>query len=234
VRRLAGAGLARAEKTGDNQTMLKPALLVAVVAVSLAPAPAEAGVFKLYAEAHGGGVAGKGTSGDVTDSSVDASFFQRAPHGMYGALIGGQFLFLTGEIQHHQFTDGDRISTWTQFGAGLRFEVPIGNLTPEEKAAGKGTFAEIGVSAQFGLGTGQQVMPPLSNDEVTDKAFLLQGRLGIGKHLNKVFDVGVALPVSWGYFFKSGNGATANDLSTHYQSVQAEAMLYLRANIRFL
>lgn len=214
--------------------MLKPTLLVGAVAVSLAPAPAEAGVFKLYAEAQGGGVVGKGTSGDVTDSSVDASFFERAPHGMYGALVGGQFLFLTGEIQHHQFTNGDRLTTWTQFGAGLRFEVPMGTLTPEDKKAGKGSYAEIAVNLNFGLGTGQQVMPPLSNDEVTDKAFLLQGKLGFGKHLNKIFDIGVAVPVSWGYFFKSGSGAAANDLSTHYQSVQAEAMLYLRANIRFL
>ena len=213
--------------------MVRPTLLVAAVVLS-APTAAHAGVFKLYGEVHGGGVFGKGTSGDVTTSTVDAAFFEKAPHGMYGALLGGQILFLTGEVQHHQFTDGDRISTWTQFGAGLRFEVPVGNQTAEDKKAGKGGYAEIGVGAHFGLGTGQQVMPPLSNDEITDKAFLLQGRLGIGKHLNKVFDVGVALPVSWGYFFKSGSGAVANDLSTHYQGVQAEAMLYLRANLRFL
>ncbi|MDX2091810.1 MAG: hypothetical protein SFX73_28370 [Kofleriaceae bacterium] len=214
--------------------MSRPALLVAAVAVSLAPASADAGVFKLYAEAQGGGVVGKGTSGDVTASTVDASFFEKAPHGMYGALVGGQFLFLNVEIQHHQFTNGDRLSTWTQFGGGLRFEIPMGTLTPEDKAAGKGSYAEMGFGLNFGVGTGQQVMPPLSNDEVTDKAFLVQGRLGIGKHLNKIFDIGVAVPVSWGYFFKSGSGAAANDLSTHYQSVQAEAMLYLRANIRFL
>ena len=212
--------------------MLRSTLFVAAVAVSLAPATADAGVFKLYGEAHGGGVFGKGLSGAVSES--DAAFFPNVPHGMYGALIGGQVLFLTGEIQHHQFTDGSRISTWTQFGAGFRFELPMGTLTPEDKKAGKGSYTEFAFSANFGLGTGQQVTPPLSNDEITDKGLVVQGKLGFGKHLNKIFDVGIAVPVSWGYILKSGSGAAANDLASHYQSFQVEAMLYLRANIRFL
>lgn len=224
--------MALSVKSGDNLPMSRLLLLVAA-ALSL-PVAAEADVLKLYAEAHGGAVGGKGTSGDVTTSAVDAAFFARAPHGMYGAQIGAQFLFLNAEIQHHQFVDGDHLTTWTQFGAGLRFELPLGSRSAEDKQAGKGTYFELGAGLHFGLGTGQQVTPPLSNDEITDKAFLVQGRLGVGKHLNKIFDLGVAVPVSWGYFFKSGSGATVNDLSTHYQSVQAELMLVLRANVRLL
>lgn len=203
----------------------------------LAPAPAEAGVLKLFAEAQGGGMFGKGISGDVvnnTANNLDAAFFEKAPHGAYGALIGAQFLFLDAEIQHQQFTNGSRLATWTQFGAGMRFEIPIGAQSDDDKKAGRGSYAEVGAGLFFGLGTGQQVNPPLSNDEVTDKAFLVQGRIGFGKHLGRVFDLGVQVPVSWGYFFKNGGGAVANDLSTHYQSVQGELLLVLRANIRVL
>jgi hypothetical protein len=229
---MARATLSASVNSGDNRPRSRLPLLVAA-ALSL-PVAAQADVLKLYAEAHGGAVGGKGTSGDVTTSAVDAAFFAKAPHGMYGAQIGAQFLFLNAEIQHHQFIDGDRLTTWTQFGAGLRFELPLGASSPADKKAGKGTYAELGVGVHFGLGTGQQVTPPLSNDEISDKAFLVQGRLGVGKHLNKVFDLGVAVPLSWGYFFKSGNGATATDLSTHYQAVQAELMVVLRANVRLL
>ena len=47
-----------------------------------------------------------------------------------------------------------------------------------------------------------------------------------------VFDIGVEVPVSYGYFLKSGNGASANDLSTHYRGIEAQALLTLRANLR--
>lgn len=204
--------------------------LLATAAVCALTSSAGAGVFKLYAEADGGGVAGKRLAGDSANSN--AAFFAEAPHGAYGAQIGAQFLFLDAVIEHHQFTNGSRLATWTQFGAGMRFEVDLGSPTKEEKKAGKGGYAEVAANLFFGLGTGQQVMPPLSNDEITDKGFLLEGRLGFGKHLSSVFDLGIAFPVSWGYFLKNGNGAVANDLSTHYQSVQAEALVILRGNIR--
>ncbi len=204
--------------------------LFAAVLVTATPVAARADVFKLFAQAEGGGVFGKRLSGDSGNS--DAAFFEKAPHGAYGAEIGAQFLVFDAIIQHHQFTNGSRLATWTQFGGGLRFEVGLGNQTKEDKAAGKGTYAEISANLFFGIGTGQQVMPPLSNDEVTDKAFLIEGRIGLGMHLNKILDLGVQLPVSWGYFIKNGGGAVANDLSTHYQSVQGEALVVLRGNIR--
>jgi len=211
------------------------ASIVVAAIVSSAPTVASADVFKLYAEGHAGGMGGKGTGGDIVDNpttGLDAAFFEKAPHLAYGALVGAKFLIVDAQIQHHQFTDGDRIATWTQFAAGLDFELPLGAQTPEEKKSGKGTYVGVGVHVGFGLGTGQQVSPPLSNDEITDKGFLVEGKLGFGKHLNKVFDLGVVVPVSYGYFFKNTGGAVANDVSTHYQSVQAAALLVLRANIR--
>ena len=193
-------------------------------------APASADVLKLFVEADGGGAYGKGTSGDPVIK--DSAFFAKAPHLVYGALVGAEFLCLDAWIQHHQLTDGSRIATWTQFGAGVHGTIDLGDV--KQQKAHEGGFVEFGVGAWFGLGTGQQVMPPLDNAQITDKAFLVEARLGGGKHINKVFDFGVVVPVSWGYFFKNGNGAAANDRSTHYQGIQGEALLFLRGNIRLL
>jgi hypothetical protein len=204
------------------------ALCFAAVLGSAAPASAD--VLKLFMEADGGGAAGKGTSGDPVIK--DKAFFAKAPHLVYGALIGAEFLFLDAWIQHHQLTDGSRIATWTQLGAGVHGQVDLGDV--KQQKAHEGGFFEFGVGAWFGLGTGQQVMPPLDNAQITDKAFLVEGRLGAGKHLGSVFDFGVSVPVSWGYFFKNGGGAAVNDVSTHYRGIQGEALLVLRANIRLL
>lgn len=217
--------MARAAETGDNGGMLRVLSLAAVLAVA---APASADVLKLFAEADGGGVAGTATSGSQVIK--DAAFFAKAPHLAYGALIGAEFLFLDGWIQHHQFTDGSRIATWTQFGIGVHGTIDTGDA--KQQKAHEGGYVEFGVGGWFGLGTGQQVMPPLDNAQITDKAFLVEGRLGAGTHLSSVFDLGVSVPVSWGYFFKTGNGAAANDTSTHYRSIQGEALVVLRANIR--
>jgi len=192
--------------------------------------PASADVLKLFVEADGGGAYGTGTSGDQVIK--DSAFFAKAPHLDYGVLVGAEFLFLDAWIQHHQLTDGSRIATWTQFGAGIHFQVDLGN--DKQQKAHEGGFFELGGGAWFGLGTGQQVDPPLDNAQITDKAFLLEGRVGLGTHLSRTFDAGISVPVSWGYFFKNGNGAAINDVSTHYQGIQGEALVFLRANIHLL
>lgn len=202
--------------------------LVLLAAVAAVPATASADVFKLYGEAQGGGMYGKGISGD---QKADA-FSARARGGAFGALVGAQVLIFDGHIQHRQYLNGDGRMTWTQFGIGLTFGSDTG--TPEEKKHGKGGYITVGAGAAFGLGTGAQVSLPLDNAQLTDKGFLLEGRLDFGKHLNKVFDIGVAVPTSYGYFFKSGNGATVNNLETHYQAAQIDILLVLRANIRFI
>jgi hypothetical protein len=219
--------LARAAETGDNREMLRALSLAAVLAIS---GPASADVLKLFVEGNGGGVIGKATGGD--QKVKDTAFFAKAPHLAYGALIGAEFLFLDGWIQHHQFTDGNRIATWTQFGVGIHGTIDTGDA--KQQKAHEGGYVEFAAGGWFGVGTGQQVVPPLDNAQITDKAFLLEGRLGAGTHLSSVFDLGVTVPVSWGYFFKNLNGAVANNTSTHYQGVQGEALVVLRANIRLL
>lgn len=208
--------------------------------------PASADIFKLFGQVEGGGMYGQGTAGEAKDSD----FFKASPHGVYGAEIGAELFFIDAWISHHQFTNGDRITTWTKFGLGMHFEIDFakpapppsqtkdenGKPKPKPKKDDKkeGQFFEIGLGLFGGLGTGQQVDPPLDNSEITDKALLIEGRLGLGKHVNNVLDVGVLIPVSYGYFIKNGADVVANDLDNHYRGVQGEVLLYLRVNARIL
>lgn len=194
--------------------------------------PAAADVFRVYGEAHGGGAFGSGLTGDQKDEA----FTENASPGMYGAKIGARVLVLDASVQHHQFV-GSGLSTWTQFLLGLGFEAAVG--APTLDAKGKvvkeaATFMEIGVGAGFGLGTGAQVDPPLSNDEVTDKGLVVEGRLGFGMHLNPLFDLGVAVPVTWGYYVKNGVDSAVNDVSDRYSQVHVEVQLYLRLKLSLL
>jgi hypothetical protein len=203
-------------------------LAIAAAVVALASAPASADILKLFAEGDGGAVAGKGTSGEAKDNA----FFANAKHPMYGVLVGAELLIFDAMIQHQQFTDGSDLSTWTQFGLGIHYAVDLGD--EKQRAAHQGAYIDLTGGTWFGLGTGQQVMPPLDNAQITDKGFLLEARLGVGTHLSKNFDFGVALPVSWGYFIKNGGGTTINDTNGHYQGVQGELMLFLRLNLGLL
>jgi hypothetical protein len=215
------APLAHAAEMRDHHQMVRALGLWLL----LVPALASADTFKVFGEIQGGGMYGSGLSGD----QKDAAFFKNSPHGMYGAEIGAELLFLDAWIQHHQYTDGSRLTTWTQFGVGVHTVSEMG--TPEDRKAHTNGYLEFSSGVWFGLGTGQQVMPPLDNAQISDKAFLLEGRIGFGKHLSNVFDLGIEVPVSYGYFFKNGNGATANNLSDQYGGAQIEALLALRANI---
>lgn len=201
---------------------------VLVLLLVAAPAVASADTFKLFGEIHGGGMYGAGTAG----AEKDSSFFAEAPHGMYGAEIGAELLFFDAWIQHHQYTDGTRLTTWTQFGLGIHNEIETGDA--QQKKDHKGGYFEFGGGLWYGLGTGQQVKPPLDNAQISDKGFLLEGRIGFGTHLNKVMDLGLEVPVSYGFFFKTGNGAGANDTGNQYRGWQIEGLVALRINLRLL
>jgi pyruvate/2-oxoglutarate dehydrogenase complex dihydrolipoamide acyltransferase (E2) component len=92
-------------------------------------------------------------------------------------------------------------------------------------------YLDLGFAAGFGVGTGQQVMPPLDNSELTDKGFLGQVHVGLGYRLARALSVGVRVPVQAGYLFKSGDGAAANDRGNQYVSVNAAVLLELRLEL---
>ena len=210
--------------------MLRALGIACVLAIVTQATPASADVLKLFLEADGGGVVGQGETGNQVVK--DSAFFAKAPHLAYGGLLGVELMFLDVMVQHHQFTDGNRIATWTQFGLAAHLQFDFG--TPEQQKAHEGGFFEVSGGGWVGLGTGQQVSPPLDNAQISDKAVLVEGRAGVGTHLSSVFDLGIQVPVSWGYFFKNGNGAAVNNASTRYQAVQAEGLVFVRANIGLL
>jgi len=201
------------------------------LAILTTAAPASADVLLLYGSAHGGGMIGKGTGG----AQQDEDFFQNAPNGAYGLSVTGRFLFLAAEISHHQYAffggeTANSLRTWTEFSVGVDFDVDLGD--EKMKKEHKGKFVQFSALGSFGVGTGQQVDPPLDNSEISDKGFLMTGRFGIGSHVSKLFDFGLLVPVHYGYFLK--NGVPANTVSNHYQGVHAEALLFLRLNIKLL
>jgi hypothetical protein len=212
-----------------------------VIGLSFAAvAPAHADVVVLYGDVHGGGMYGSGTG----DSEIkDQAFFANVPNLTYGLSVSARFLFLGATISHHQYigpggetsddpmSSGGKLGTWTQITGGLDFALDLGG-TKEEKKAGKTSYIEVAGQAGFGVGTGQQIDPPLDNAQIDDKAFLIEARLGYGKHISRFVDFGVLVPVTYGFFFK--NGVPANMLENTYQGVHAQALLYLRLRLKLL
>jgi hypothetical protein len=217
---------------------LKTGLVIAASAAALAllAAPASADLISFHARALGGGSVGKGLFGDRKDDAFHAG----ADGLTYGAQVGVEILFIDVWVEHDQYiTSGDLSGTWTQFMTGLDLELDIGeqkegvrNDRGEVDGGYSSGYFEFGLGAGFALGTGQQVDPPLDNSEVTDKGFVAQVHAGVGWRLTPSWSLGLLVPVQGGYLFKSGPGATANDLSTHYGQVSAAALLNLRLKIQ--
>jgi hypothetical protein len=209
--------------------MMRASLLV--LALCAVPTRADADIVVVYGSVEGGGMVGEGTGGDQKGED----FFKNAPNGAYGATVAGKFLFLAAELSHHQYTffGGElenSLRTWTQFAAGIDFDVNLG--TEVQKKARQGKFIHLSALAGFGLGTGQQVNPPLDNSQVTDKGFIVGGKLGLGTHVSKYLDFGVMVPLQYHYMFK--NGVAANDVNNHYQGFAIEALLFLRIYIKII
>jgi hypothetical protein len=216
-------------KRSDNQVMARfaPLVVAVVIAAPWATPTASADVFKLFGEAHGGGMYGKGTSGQLADTA----FFNESKGATYGALVGAELLFADALIQHHQYVNGDGLRTFTQFGLGIHFTIDLGS--EQEQRQHEGGYAEIGAALYYGIATGSQVHPPLDKAQVIEQAGIAEARIGFGKHLSNVFDIGIVVPVQYGYFIRDTAGA-ANNLNTHYQGWEVEGLLALRANIRLL
>jgi hypothetical protein len=201
-------------------------LVVAATALS-APQVAHAGVFDVYAQAEGGYANGFGVAG----AKKDSDFFSGATGGLYGAKVGAELLFTDVWVEHWQFTDFKGVNgTWTQFMVGADIDFPVGDVPQGQKPK---TFAEIGLAAGYGLGTGQQVEPPLDNAQTTDKGFIAQLSLGVDYRFSKIVSIGLAVPITYGYLFKNGEGIAANDEDNQYHQLAASPMVYVRMNLGF-
>lgn len=47
-----------------------------------------------------------------------------------------------------------------------------------------------------------------------------------------MFSLGFVVPISAGYYFKSGPGVAANDTGTHYEAVEAAFLVNARFKIK--
>jgi hypothetical protein len=212
---------------------------VLVFGVLLGASQASAEVLQLRAEVLGGGAGGTAFGGDAESATDNVAFHDGATGATYGAAVGLEFLFIDGWIQHNQYHASDGlVGTWTQFMAGLDVDFDLGKKTRDAKfdEQGKQTnkkayspaYGELGMAVGFGVGTGQQVDPPLNNAQVTDKGFLGEVRVGFGYRFNRALSLGFIVPIQAGYMFKNGANVDANDLNNHYQSVHVAAMLNFR------
>jgi len=192
---------------------------------------AQADVLSLNASAHVGGSSGTGIAG----AQQDDAFHAGAEGAAYGGSLGIEFLLLDGWIEHSQYRNSDGLAgTWTQFMLGLDADIGIGeprHTAPVGQKPKKGSkayhpgFIDLGLAFGFGVGTGQQIDPPLDYTELTDRGFFVQASAHVAYRFNRVISLGVKVPVQYGYMFKMG---VANDESTHYQSLHGAALLNLQ------
>ncbi len=219
--------------------MLPNKLPLAIVALTASLAftgsDASADLLSLRADVKAGVGGGTGMFGERKDDAFQAG------HGTagYGVAVGAEIFLIDAWVQHEQFVGGGNTSTWTQFMLGFDGQIGVGDKkgthcddAGKEKGGYESIMVELGMGAGFGVGTGLQVTPPLDNAQVTDKGFLLEGRIFVAHRITKAFAVGIMLPAHFGYFTKSGSGTAANNVDNHYTAAGGSAMLTLRGSVQ--
>ncbi|HET6612913.1 MAG TPA: hypothetical protein VFG83_13025 [Kofleriaceae bacterium] len=210
--------------------------LAGLLCLGLAPT-ARADLLGVSAQVQGGGAGGGGLGG----AHQDDAFIKGVSGATYGAKVGVEIAWISAWAEHNQYAgDGGIRGTWTQLLAGLDFEFDVGEATRGGFLDNEGHrtgdrytpfYTEFGLALGFGMGTGQQVDPPLDNTEITDKGFVGQVTLGVGYRLTRVLAIGIEVPVRAAYLFKSGAGLAANDQETQYQSLAVAGLVHLRFDI---
>ncbi len=202
------------------------ALTAAAMISLLLPGISHGDIFRLRAEVHGGVGGGEGLGGEQKDDAFHAG----AGGILYGAIVGGEVLFIDVWVEHHQHLSDDGLTgTWTQFMLGFDTEIDLSK--PVDGQLHSDSYVELGVGVGYGLGTGQQVMPPLDNSEITDKGFVAQATFGLGYRITSVLSIGLVIPIQGAYLFKSGPGLAANDRDNQYSSIQGAALLVTRLEV---
>lgn len=218
------------------KTLTTPRLgLLSILALLLFASEGQvrADVLTLRADVKGGLSGGQGMFGERKDSAFQEEHGALA----YGVAVGAELFFIDAWIQHEQFVGGGDVSTWTQFMLGFDVEIDMGDTkggafddSGKQVGGYSSMFAELGMGAGFGVGTGLQVVPPLDNSQVTDKGFLLEARAFVAYRITSIFSLGVMLPAQFGYFTKSGSGTAANNIDNHYSAASGGAMLTFRSS----
>ena len=213
--------------------------LTCVLAAALSSTPAFADLMSGTVRVHGGAASGRGISGDLKDQS----FAEGAEGGTYGVRAGVEVFFLNLWLGHDQYVTSDGlVGTWTtlpMIGFDTQFDVGSPGAAEQNDdgkmvAGATDWFIHFSFGAGFGLGTGQQVDPPLDNSEITDKGVMFEGEVGLAKKLGTSLSIGLAVPVQYRVMFKNGADAVANNPEDRYHSVAASALLNLRFKLNLL
>jgi hypothetical protein len=178
--------------------------------VALSAAPAQARLIDLYAGPRAGGMIGWGSRSTTPD------FFEKARGAALGAEVGVKVLVLNLSVSFLQMLDGSgRSGTLSQALLGFELDIPIGNpRSPEER---RKLLLRPGAGAGVGFGTPGPVRPPLSNDQISDKGFITQGKLALEYNPNVLLGFGVEGAFGYHYFV---GAQAANNVSTHSAGYQ--------------
>ena len=169
---------------------------------------AQADLISVYFKLQAGGGSGVGLFGEEQDNSKYANTSGLG----YGFIVGTELLFVDLWVDHQQYLGrGGFRGTWTKFMLGFDTEIGFGDKrgeTVDEEGRSTGgyhtTYFEFGGGVGLGVGTADQIDPPLNNSQLDDKGFVGQFRVGAGYHLNKYMSLGAVIPVEFGFLFKEG------------------------------
>jgi hypothetical protein len=202
-----------------------PMVGLSVLAAMLGAGAAQAGPFELKADLRLGAASGYGIGGDQKDHD----FFDQTKGGVYGLLISARLLFLEIAVEHDQFTDFSSIKgTWTEFMIGAGGSIGVDEVLPPLPNK---LYVSFGLDFGAGFGTGQQVMPPLDDAQISDKGLMIDAHIGIEYRFNPFLAIGAEVPVGWGYMLK--NDVPANDSSASYETFHFMLLGVLRGRIGF-
>ena len=249
ARRAQRAGTTSSGVSAQSPDDRRASFVAATVAACSRSAPAHADVFKLFAEADGGAHGGHRQRRRSEGRDV---LRERAARDVRRRARRRAGVPRRPTIQHHQYTDGSRVATWTQFGArhALRDRLRAGqahsrsDAREHEGESGQREEARAGARRRLRRvrrRTSGSASAPASRSirrsttrRSRDKALIGEARLGFGKHVierDRLRRPGAGVV---GLLHQERQRRGRQRPLDALPGVQAEALVYLRLNLRLL
>jgi hypothetical protein len=203
----------RSSRSCGAPRFLAPAL---VLAVALAAGTAHAERGKLV-DLHGAVLVG-GQLGRGTDSTIPDLYHQAQGPG-FGAEVGARLLVLDLSIRFLQtVTQNGWQGTMLSALLGPSIEIPVA----------RNVVIRPGLAGGFVFGTSGPVDPPLTNDQLAGKGFLVVGRFAVERMFGPIFGLGGEVQGGYHYLFGANAVVNGKDHSSGWQTgVFATAAFHL-------
>jgi hypothetical protein len=172
--------------------LVGPSALAALTAGMLvAPPPAQAKIFEIYAGGNAGLVTGWGSP---SDPSTAIDFFDRTHGGAVGVEVGAEVLEVSALISFSKILSEGSRGTFSEFLLGFDGDFGVDDLT---KPA---TFLHLGVFG--GLGVGSSPAPENAGDprRVANKGPVVQLSAGLEHYFLQVLSLGIEARAGYHYF----------------------------------